>query len=78
MVGLGRLELPASRLSGARSYQLSYRPEIFQAGLRTTLGSSGSNTDPGFDTTTKLYNNVRRRSESPGIDLGVNAVTAAP
>ena len=27
MVGLGRLELPTSRLSSARSNQLSYRPE---------------------------------------------------
>ena len=27
MVGLGRLELPTSRLSGVRSNQLSYRPE---------------------------------------------------
>ena len=26
MVGLGRLELPTSRLSGVRSSQLSYRP----------------------------------------------------
>jgi hypothetical protein len=26
MVGLGRLELPTSRLSSARSNQLSYRP----------------------------------------------------
>ena len=28
MVGLGRLELPTSRLSSARSNQLSYKPEI--------------------------------------------------
>ncbi len=28
MVGLGRLELPTSRLSSARSNQLSYRPDI--------------------------------------------------
>jgi hypothetical protein len=27
MVGLGRLELPTSRLSGVRSNQLSYRPD---------------------------------------------------
>ena len=26
LVGLGRLELPTSRLSGVRSNQLSYRP----------------------------------------------------
>jgi hypothetical protein len=28
LVGLGRLELPTSRLSGVRSNQLSYRPNI--------------------------------------------------
>ena len=27
MVGLGRFELPTSRLSGVRSNQLSYRPD---------------------------------------------------
>ncbi|SCA56626.1 conserved hypothetical protein [Candidatus Terasakiella magnetica] len=27
MVGLGRFELPTSRLSGVRSNQLSYRPK---------------------------------------------------
>ena len=29
MVGLGRLELPTSRLSSARSNQLSYRPCVY-------------------------------------------------
>ena len=28
MVGLGRLELPTSRLSSARSNQLSYKPKL--------------------------------------------------
>ena len=28
MVGLGRFELPTSRLSGGRSNQLSYRPAL--------------------------------------------------
>ena len=28
LVGLGRLELPTSRLSSARSNQLSYKPEL--------------------------------------------------
>ena len=31
VVGLGRLELPTSRLSSARSNQLSYKPEPLQA-----------------------------------------------
>ena len=32
MVGLGRFELPTSRLSSARSNQLSYKPEIQRTG----------------------------------------------
>ena len=32
LVGLGRLELPTSRLSSARSNQLSYKPEIQRTG----------------------------------------------
>jgi hypothetical protein len=36
MVGLGRLELPTSRLSSARSNQLSYKPdEASSSGART-------------------------------------------
>jgi hypothetical protein len=35
MVGLGRFELPTSRLSGVRSNQLSYRP----AGRIVSIGS---------------------------------------
>ena len=35
MVGLGRLELPTSRLSSARSNQLSYRPELSGVALET-------------------------------------------
>ena len=31
MVGLGRVELPTSRLSGVRSNQLSYRPLVSSA-----------------------------------------------
>ena len=33
-VGLGRLELPTSRLSGVRSNQLSYRPVLRHSGAR--------------------------------------------
>ena len=42
MVGLGRVELPTSPLSGVRSNQLSYRPKLVPslavspAGLQTT------------------------------------------
>lgn len=42
MVGLGRLELPTSRLSSARSNQLSYKPEARHRGT----GSRGQGPDP--------------------------------
>jgi hypothetical protein len=37
LVGLGRVELPTSRLSGVRSNQLSYRPHISSANNKTRL-----------------------------------------
>ena len=40
MVGLGRLELPTSRLSSARSNQLSYKPEP-EAARRSEKRPSG-------------------------------------
>ena len=69
MVGLGRIELPTSRLSGARSNHLSYRPHQLEVALHP---------DPAAGLHFAFYGNVRRRSKSPGIDLGVNAVTASP
>ena len=44
VVGLGRLELPTSPLSGVRSNQLSYRPTI-TCDFRTKLESVDSNAD---------------------------------
>ena len=38
-MGLGRLELPTSRLSSARSNQLSYKPERARAGGQATDGA---------------------------------------
>src|SRR5262245_24675960 len=40
MVGLGRLELPTSRLSSARSNQLSYKPEPENAYPEPARGTS--------------------------------------
>lgn len=41
VVGLGRLELPTSRLSSARSNQLSYKPKLSHAfSLTRQAGSS--------------------------------------
>ena len=38
MVGLGRLELPTSRLSSARSNQLSYKPSAREAASKPPAG----------------------------------------
>tara|TARA_R110000744_G_scaffold64810_1_gene133320 strand:- start:76 stop:279 length:204 start_codon:yes stop_codon:yes gene_type:complete len=40
MVGLGRLELPTSRLSGVRSNHLSYRPESHASDLCENAGTT--------------------------------------
>ena len=42
MVGLARFELATSRLSGVRSNQLSYRPNIPVAGPRSSLWQENS------------------------------------
>ena len=39
MVGLGRFELPTSRLSGVRSNLLSYRPMSFSQFLRREMNT---------------------------------------
>ena len=44
MVGLGRFELPTSRLSGVRSNQLSYRPIFF---CRANFAAKKSHTSLG-------------------------------
>ncbi len=45
MVGLGRIELPTSRLSGVRSNHLSYRPSRLsnRHGPATRSSASGAN-----------------------------------
>ena len=40
MVGLGRLELPTSRLSGVRSNHLSYRPQEVRPAARARMGGA--------------------------------------
>ena len=47
MVGLGRLELPTSPLSGVRSNHLSYRPKKRALELSTVEGSASSGTVSG-------------------------------
>ena len=55
VVGLGRLELPTSRLSSARSNQLSYKPDE----------ASRANCEPVFAAPTEKEGKRRRRQESP-------------
>ena len=50
MVGQGRLELPTSRLSGARSNQLSYWPWKIAAGT----GGAGKSTRQGWSDLVEL------------------------
>src|SRR6266478_4784495 len=54
LVGLGRLELPTSRLSSARSNQLSYKPQTTNVHQR--IGARSRATD---------LRRMRRTSESP-------------
>ena len=42
MVGLGRVELPTSPLSGVRSNQLSYRPSLATSAGRSPAGHQGA------------------------------------
>ena len=84
MVGLGRFELPTSRLSGGRSNQLSYRPATL---LRFRPASSadscpqrtGTASMPERNGTAELglrkLNSVRGRNETPTEDLPIERVT---
>jgi hypothetical protein len=56
MVGLGRLELPTSRLSGVRSNHLSYRPDA----KRTFSDENASS----------CLKKEKRRRRRPALDLG--------
>jgi hypothetical protein len=59
VVGLGRLELPTSRLSGVRSNHLSYRPS---GSFKTEQGTS-RNLEPGTYGTTEAVPHVLLRKE---------------
>ncbi len=61
VVGLGRLELPTSRLSGVRSNHLSYRPAF----RRPRLATSGRRGQPVARSTCPPKKEKRRRRSSP-------------
>ncbi len=69
MVGLGRFELPTSRLSGVRSNQLSYRPVRLQRvdrrrDLSATFAAATSIViEPGGSLKTEQDRGRRRRFE---------------
>jgi hypothetical protein len=62
MVGLGRLELPTSRLSSARSNQLSYKPE-----LMTPPGADSKVAKARAGLSGKKEKRRRRRSRMIGL-----------
>src|ERR1700757_3050816 len=75
MVGLGRVELPTSPLSGVRSNQLSYRPKLVSnravspAGLDHTARSPAARTNShsllmGFEDKVEHADRLRRSRPS--------------
>jgi hypothetical protein len=64
MVGLGRFELPTSRLSSARSNQLSYKPEITGPGLSVPIEGP---TDP--PTQHPRVDDLTRQHDADGTGL---------
>ena len=68
MVGLGRFELPTSRLSGVRSNQLSYRPSRLCSG---SAGTPGPPMEPGL----QKLNSARRQRDRRTEDSPIERVT---
>ena len=71
MVGLGRLELPTSRLSGVRSNHLSYRPK----------DARGQMSRPHARSTSALCHpkSPRKRGEGGGaIEMPIDAIASEP
>ena len=60
LVGLGGLEPPTSRLSSARSNQLSYKPEAFDRSQKVRLELSQTGSDQGS------VHSKRKRNEDGG------------
>ena len=76
LVGLGRFELPTSRLSGVRSNQLSYRPNYRDPAIRQQIilqawwSRTGSNRRPEACKATALPTELRPRfynSQAPSL-----------
>jgi hypothetical protein len=66
MVGLGRLELPTSRLSSARSNQLSYKPEPDRSQPQAASARlCFEQQSPSQATKPVASNKARRKQQSP-------------
>ena len=80
MVGLGRFELPTSRLSGVRSNRLSYRPlDLGPCGARHPASERMTRT-ARTDPLTRIGQTARavpgRRVRLPMVAMGRDARTA--
>jgi hypothetical protein len=73
VVGLGRLELPTSRLSGVRSNRLSYRPR--KAGTARLRGRPDGASERGREVKAAATGCRRRVTEPPGVRPAETIVT---
>src|SRR6516162_4010417 len=65
LVGLGRFELPTSRLSSARSNQLSYRPNKHTLDPRCLEGRRAMDAPTTLDSVGSSEKKEKRRRRSP-------------
>jgi hypothetical protein len=63
MVGLGRLELPTSPLSGVRSSHLSYRPNLLAGNILRDLRRSSNNGGASVAQLAGIIRSRRARNE---------------
>jgi hypothetical protein len=82
MVGLGRVELPTSPLSGVRSNQLSYRPVLerpLTLGARRPFQKNLIHASFGFEDKVERAGRLRRPGPSwDGIDQAKEGLYRAP
>jgi hypothetical protein len=70
MVGLGRLELPTSPLSGVRSSHLSYRPNLLAGNILRDLRRSSNNGGASVAQLARIYS-IAARLQRPAITPGM-------
>ena len=84
MVGLGRFELPTSRLSGVRSNQLSYRPNKPAAEPRSSLWQENSVRGPRAIPSTVVFQSrkekllLRKEVIQPHLPIGLPCYDLVP